>query len=190
MIRFARKEDGAMIAPLILVILKDMELPIFEEVSEEMVLSILEEAIADPAYRYGYKRGLVYEVDGKVAGIAFGYSSEEEPTIDVPLKNILKKYGIDDELELFVDPETLPNEWYLDTISVAADFRGMGVGSKLLDALPEMAKREGKKVIGLSVDEANPNAKRLYERHGFKAVEERMISGHLYEHMQKNILEK
>lgn len=187
MIRFARKEDGEMIAPLILVILKDMELPIFDEVSEEMVLSILEEAIADPEYRYGYQRGLVYEIEGKVAGIAFGYSAEEEPMIDKPLQKILKKYGINEDIQLFVDPETLPNEWYLDTISVGADFRGLGIGSKLLEALPEMAIRDGKTVIGLSVDEANPNAKRLYERHGFKAVEERMISGHLYEHMQKTI---
>ncbi|WP_321385210.1 GNAT family N-acetyltransferase [uncultured Enterococcus sp.] len=187
MIRFARKEDGAMIAPLILVILKDMELPIFERISEEQVLSILEEAITDPTYRYGYKRGLVYEVDGKIAGIAFGYSAEEEPLIDEPLKNVLKQYGIHEDVQLFVDPETLPNEWYLDTISVGADYRGLGIGSKLLEALPELAEREGKHVIGLSVDEANPNAKRLYERHGFSVVEERMISGHLYEHMQKEI---
>ncbi|WP_339102037.1 GNAT family N-acetyltransferase [Candidatus Enterococcus clewellii] len=187
MIRFARKEDGAMIAPLILVILKDMELPIFDEVSEEMVAAILEETIADPTYRYGYKRGLVYEVEGQVAGIAFGYSAEDEPTIDEPLKNTLKKHGFNENLQLFIDPETLPNEWYLDTISVGADFRGLGIGSKLLEALPELAKREGKSVIGLSVDKANPNAKRLYERHGYKFVEERMISGHLYEHMQKRI---
>ena len=36
-------------------------------------------------------------------------------------------------------------------------------------------------------DEKNPKAKKLYERHGFKVVGQRMISGHLYDHMQKNI---
>jgi ribosomal protein S18 acetylase RimI-like enzyme len=42
-------------------------------------------------------------------------------------------------------------------------------------------------VIGLCVDQANPNAQRLYERKGFAVVGEQMLSGHKYNHMQKNI---
>ena len=83
--------------------------------------------------------------------------------------------------------ETFPNEWYLDSISVSEDFRGQGIGSRLLEALPKLAKKANRSVIGLSVDEKNPKAKKLYERHDFKVVGQRMISGHLYDHMQKNI---
>lgn len=187
MIRFATKEDGRAIAPLILVILKDMELPLLDIVPEETILAVLAEAVADPTYRYGYQRGLVYEEDGEVAGIAFGYPNEDEPIIDEPLKKVLRKYNLDEEIRIFVDPETLPNEWYLDSISVDEKHRGLGIGSKLLDALPAMAKREGKDIIGLSVDKANPNAKKLYSRKGFNDVAEMMISGHLYDHMQKKI---
>lgn len=50
----------------------------------------------------------------------------------------------------------MPNEWYLDTISVDERFRGMGIGSKLLDALPEVAKASGKQALGLNVDFDNP----------------------------------
>ncbi|ALS03036.1 GNAT family acetyltransferase [Enterococcus silesiacus] len=189
MIRFATKEDGEAIAPLILVILKDMELPLLKIIPEETILAVLAEAVADPVYRYGYQRGLVYEQDGQVAGIAFGYPNEDEPLIDEPLKKILRKYNLDEEIRIFVDPETLPNEWYLDTISVDEKYRGLGIGSKLLDALPKMAKKDGKEIIGLSVDKANPNAKKLYSRKGFKDVAEMMISGHLYDHMQKKISE-
>ncbi|MEI5994746.1 GNAT family N-acetyltransferase [Candidatus Enterococcus mansonii] len=189
MIRFATKEDGQAIAPLILVILKDMELPLLEMVSEETLLAVLAESVADPDYRYGYKRGLVYEHDGQVAGIAFGYPDEDEATIDEPLKKVLRKHNLDEEIRLFIDPETLPNEWYLDSISVDEKYRGLGIGSKLLDALPQMAKRDGKEIIGLSVDKGNPNAKKLYSRKGFKDVAEMMISGHLYDHMQKKISE-
>lgn len=35
-------------------------------------------------------------------------------------------------------------------------FRGMGIGSKLLDALPEVAKASGKQALGLNVDFDNP----------------------------------
>lgn len=189
MIRFATKEDRKAIAPLILVILKDMELPLLEMVPEETILSILSEAVKDPIYRYGYQRGLVYEKDGEVAGVAFGYSAEEEPIIDEPLKKILKEHGLDSDIQLFIDPETLPGEWYLDSISVSEQYRGLGIGSKLLDALPEIARREGKNLIGLSVDKENPEAKKLYSRKGFVDVAERTISGHLYDHMQKKISE-
>lgn len=189
MIRFATKEDSQAIAPLILVILKDMELPLLEEVSEPIILSVLSEAIKNPIYRFGYQRGLVYEKDGEVAGVAFGYPAEDEPIIDGPLRRALKEHDLSQDIKLFIDPETLPNEWYLDSISVNEKYRGLGIGSKLLDALPEIAKREGKKVIGLNVDKENPAAKKLYSRKGFKDITEMTISGHLYDHMQKEISE-
>lgn len=187
MIRFATKEDGQAIAPLILVILKDMELPLLAVVPEPTILAVLAEAVAEPTYRFGYKRGLVYEEQGLVAGVAFGYPNEAEPVIDEPLKQVLRNHQLDDGIQLFVDPETLENEWYLDSISVDERFRGLGIGSKLLEALPEIAKRDGKSVIGLNVDKANSNAKKLYARKGFTDVAEIMISGHLYDHMQKKI---
>ena len=42
-------------------------------------------------------------------------------------------------------------------------------------------------MIGLNVDKANPNAKRLYLRDGFKDVGEIVISGHVYDHMQRKV---
>jgi ribosomal protein S18 acetylase RimI-like enzyme len=186
MIRFATSEDGLAIAKLVLVILKDMELPFVKEIGEAKTIEILTEAVKDPTYRYGYKRGLVKEVAGEIAGIAFGYPAEEEAIVDDALALVLKEMGMTDR-PLFLDPETFPNEWYLDTICVDEAFRGQGIGSELLDALDKMAKREAKSVIGLCVDQANPNAQRLYERKGFAVVGEQMLSGHKYNHMQKNI---
>ena len=156
MIRSATKEDGQAIARLVLVILKDMELPILEEVSEEQMIDLLAEATAYPTYRYGYQRILVYEHAGE-------------------------------DVRLFIEEETLPNEWYLDTISVDERFRGMGIGSKLLDALPEVAKASGKQALGLNVDFDNPGARKLYASKGFKDVTTMTISGHLYNHMQKEV---
>ncbi|TVS95539.1 GNAT family N-acetyltransferase, partial [Enterococcus durans] len=48
MIRFAKKEDAHEIAPLILVILNDMELPFLQKYGTTKTLEILEEAITDP----------------------------------------------------------------------------------------------------------------------------------------------
>lgn len=187
MIRYAKKSDAAAIAPLVLVILEDMELPFVQKYGAKKTLALLEESVAIPDYRYGYKRALVKEVDGKVAGVAYGYPASEEKMIDEPLITLLEKFGIPKDTRLFTDPETIDPEWYLDSISVAPEFRGQGIGGKLLAALPQIAKRDGEDVIGLSVDVKNPGAKRLYERNGFKTVANTMIAGHQYEHMQKPI---
>ena len=93
MIRFAKKEDAHEIAPLILVILNDMELPFLQKYGTTKTLEILEEAITDPTYRYCYTRGIVEELDGKVAGVAYGYTDADEPFIDKPLKKSSKNMG-------------------------------------------------------------------------------------------------
>lgn len=187
MIREARLTDAKAVGPLILVILKDMELPILNTMSEATLLELLEQAYQDPNYRYGYKRGFVEDVDGKVAGVIFGYPSEAEPTIDLAMQQLLAERDFAPDQKLFEDPETLPGEWYLDSISVAEAFRGQGIGAKLMAALPEIAAAAGKQTIGLNVDIDNDKARRLYERQGFQPVESMMISGHRYDHMQKDI---
>jgi GNAT superfamily N-acetyltransferase len=53
------------------------------------------------------------------------------------------------------------------SIGVAAEARGRGVGSALLDALLTLARERGYRAVSLSVDRRNP-ARRLYERKGFR----------------------
>jgi GNAT superfamily N-acetyltransferase len=53
------------------------------------------------------------------------------------------------------------------SIGVAAEARGTGIGSALLDALLTLARDQGYRAVSLSVDRRNP-ARRLYERKGFR----------------------
>jgi GNAT superfamily N-acetyltransferase len=53
------------------------------------------------------------------------------------------------------------------SIGVAAEARGTGIGSALLDALLTLARQKGYRAVSLSVDRQNP-ARRLYERKGFR----------------------
>ena len=52
------------------------------------------------------------------------------------------------------------------SMGVAANARGNGIGSALLDALLNLAREQGYQAVSLSVDRQNP-ARRLYERKGF-----------------------
>ena len=59
------------------------------------------------------------------------------------------------------------DELLMDGIVVKADHRGRGIGSMLLEAVFELARREGKRVVRLEVVNTNPSAQHLYERKGF-----------------------
>ncbi len=56
---------------------------------------------------------------------------------------------------------------YLENIEVAAALRNRGIGSKLLQAAEEAARRRGKRLLWLHTDEKNVGAHRFYERHGW-----------------------
>lgn len=59
------------------------------------------------------------------------------------------------------------DEMHIDPIAVSEKARGLGVGTKLLDASLVLAKSLGKKKMTLEVVDTNPEAKKLYERKGF-----------------------
>jgi len=187
MIRGAKKEDANKIIDLLMVIFRDMELPFLQTYGEEKTREILLVAMDEQDYRYNYHRGIVCELGGEIAGVAFGYPSNEEPLIDEAFTSILPEHSINQEDTLFKESETLPEEWYLDSISVDKGYQGKGVGTELLKALPHFAKVAHQKKIGLNVDYSNPKAKKLYEKIGYEEVEDILISGHKYKHMQKDV---
>jgi putative acetyltransferase len=59
-----------------------------------------------------------------------------------------------------------PKSGYLDQLCVAPAERGSGLASALMNE----AKRRSRGVIDLDVNEANPRARRFYEREGFTIV--------------------
>lgn len=66
----------------------------------------------------------------------------------------------------FVDAET-PEL----AIAVVPSKRGLGIGDELLQALLAQARDAGFRRLSLSVEPGNP-ARKLYERHGFRVVEQ------------------
>jgi len=55
------------------------------------------------------------------------------------------------------------------SVALQAEFRGAGIGTRLLRALLDEARARGVAAVSLSVQDANP-ARRLYERLGFVPV--------------------
>ncbi len=58
----------------------------------------------------------------------------------------------------------------LANIAVAADWRGRGIGSRLMDAILDAAARAGVRELFLEVRESNTRASVMYEHRGFELV--------------------
>jgi len=186
-IRPATVADTATIVHLEMTIIDQMEIPMVAKLGRDNIEQLLHDsALADDTARYSHTHATVAELGGAIVGVAFGYPSASEPHLDLTMQRLLaERFG--ELAELFPDVETLPDEWYLDSISVAESARGKGVGTQLLAALPEVVVAQGETVIGLNVDDGNPKARALYEREGFVAVGELMIGAHHYTHMQRDL---
>ena len=59
------------------------------------------------------------------------------------------------------------DELHILNVAVAPDFRGRGIGKRLLDRLVEEARALSVRAVTLEVRESNHTAIRLYERTGF-----------------------
>jgi L-amino acid N-acyltransferase YncA len=76
-------------------------------------------------------------------------------------------------------------------IAVLPQFRGVGVGSALLDSVLRVASEKGFKKVNLSVFSTNKNAMKLYKRFGFKKVGEKKKQFYLHgRYIDEIIMEK
>jgi len=140
---------------------------------------ILAQAYVRPHNEYSYENTLIAERDGKQVGMAFGFTSAQRRAFP---KNPLRdcegyprvRAGL---LGFLFHPmlrilETIPDDdFYLLSLAVEEDQRGMGVGSSLIEATEVRASEVGARRFSLDVAAKNDGAQRVYRRQGFEAYE-------------------
>lgn len=150
----------------------------------ENYLEVLTEVAQLAGTQYSYANSLVASVDGEPAGALCGYDGAALDELRAGTLAVVNKYN---PLDGPIDDETQPGEFYLDSIGVLPAYRGLGIGSMLINAMTETARNEGYGRIGLIVDFDNPKAEKLYARLGFRRAGTRMFFGHKMWHLQKTI---
>lgn len=62
----------------------------------------------------------------------------------------------------------LADEGEIQRVAVWPEYRGQGIGRKLMDAMVTFSRARGVRDIALEVREGNERARKLYESYGFK----------------------
>ncbi len=146
-------------------------------------LAVLETLARAEVSQYSFRNALVAEIDGVPAGAIVGYDGallrELRPITFALIRGKTGKV-------LEIEEETQPGEFYLDSVGVRPEFRGLGVGRELILKMCERAFSSGHDKVGLLVDAENPRAEKLYTALGFVRVAEKRFCGNAMRHLQKS----
>ncbi len=117
------------------------------------------------------ERALLAMNNGDVVGIA-GLQFRGREYLDPSLLTLRKHLGVGIFRAMFngwlLEHRVKKNELFVDTIAVAEQYRGLGIGNKLLQTVIDFSRRQNFSCVKLSVIGTNTRAKKLYERTGFR----------------------
>ena len=87
------------------------------------------------------------------------YVAEEDNKVKGFIMYTEKEYNIDNQVKRIT--------YAIDAIAVDKQYRGQGIGTKLIDKIKEIAKDNNVDAIELQVNAKNIAAKAMYEKYGF-----------------------
>ncbi|MBQ3209226.1 MAG: GNAT family N-acetyltransferase [Alistipes sp.] len=178
-IRSARVEDAATIARAVAMAIGDKEA--LHAYCGDDYMAVLTQIAATKGTQYSWQYALVAEVDGTAAGAVVGYDGDDlqllrEGTFAIVRQLTGRVPNIANETE--------GGEYYLDSVGVLPEFRGLNVGRTLVREFCNKVFATQHNCVGLIVDSNNPQAEKLYTSLGFERVGTRLFFGHRMWHLQ------
>ena len=144
------------------------------------VKSLMKKIFKHRRHYFSFDRSYFIEVDGKTAGMAQLHKRIPGNKEKTRLSLLLLKYlnwRFPTKITKLLRSERVMclatgKDCYLSNVGVYPEFRGQGLGTKLLGAVEEEVKSIGKKKIVLKAETHNKRAISLYERLGY-SIDER-----------------
>lgn len=183
-LRQAQPEDGAAAAPLIVNAIGDIAKHMTAQEDPQLVLDKINDMVRGTKTRHSHRFTYIAEVQQLIVGVLVLYHGSEAEALDRFLYDELRKNGH----QRTIEPEAHLDEWYIDTVSVDAQFQGRGIGSALLRHAEKIISATGGGKLALNVDTNKEKVIRLYLRHGFSISEPWTIIGEPFHHMVKTVL--
>ncbi|GGE70640.1 GNAT family N-acetyltransferase [Priestia taiwanensis] len=185
MIRQGIKADSKEAAILLYETLEGIAVKLTGGTTDEEVLATLEDFFQQEVNRLNYTNAFVKVIDNKLAGIMIAYHGKDAEAIDAPIIEHLRT--LKNDATITIDKEAEEDAYYIDTLSVNAEFRGQGIGTDLMKAAEDYAKEQGYDKISLNVEYDNERAHNLYTKVGFKEEKTITIIGKKFYYMVKEL---
>ncbi len=185
-IRQANKDESIQIAPLIYDAIGDIAYRLTGETNVQNMLTKLQLLVEDEHNRHSYLNTFVAVNDeaNQVLGIVVLYDGKKGDELDRSLeKALFNEYG----RTISIDVEAHHDEYYIDTLCVSSESRGLGIGTALLAFAEEQANSLGYSKLSLNVEVAKEQARALYTRIGFEETEPWTIINEPFIHMVKRL---
>jgi len=187
-IRQAVPEDNEQAVLLLFEAIGDISYVLTGATEEADALSAMRSLFRQPGNRLSFHNCTIIEIEGQIAGAMLAYHGSNAAELDRPLIERLAAMTAQNtpQNKVALPQESLPDEYYLDSIAVHHAFRGRGLAKELMKAFEEEAARRGYAKLSLICEQHNDNAKRLYLAQGYQSDGYRLfIAGHEYDHMVK-----
>lgn len=169
-LRPARLEDAPALAELVNHAGDGLPLHLWGKMADlgESAWDVGRRRAARPEGGFSYRNATVIEQQGECAGCLIGYPLPDRP----------EPIG-DDMPAMFVPLQELenlaPGTWYVNVLAVRPPLRGAGLGTQLLAHADAAGRALGKRGMSVIVSDANPAARRLYERCGYREAATRAM---------------
>jgi len=175
--RQALKKDASFIAELIAISSDGVALIEWtEEAEKNAEVSALEvgaRMYANDHGDYSYRNAVIAEVNGKAVGMLLSFPMGER-------QSVMPTAPPFDGSDVFAPYKYLeaPNSWYICGVALLPEYRGQGIGTKLLDIARQHACNHGFDKLSLVAFEQNVGSVRLYKRNGYHVVDRAPIVAH------------
>ena len=133
---------------------------------------------------YSYRNTIIAEVDGNRVGALVAYDGARYAALRAKTFGLVQQTsGMDLSRNAM---EAGPGEFYLDSMAVLSDYRGLGIGKMLICDRMDYALRNGFQKVTLLVDKDKPRLQQYYESLGFVFIEEMFVFGSWYNKLGKS----
>lgn len=180
-LRDATLDDAPFVARVVLAGIDmldiDAKLPDEQRAIYEHLMDICR--IDDTLYSYWNTR--IAEADGNRVGALVAYDGARYAALRAKTFGLVQQTsGMDLSRNAM---ETGLGEFYLDSMAILSDYRGIGIGKKLMRDRMDYAFCNGFQKVTLLVDKDKPRLQHYYESLGFAFVEEMFVFGSWYNKM-------
>jgi len=140
----------------------------------EDACEIIAEAFVKPNNEYSYENVFFAEQGEGICGMVSGYSYEMKKEFpdrilaesEIGKKGNIRRFHLISSLLMKAMGVKTPAEHYLQAIIVETDYRGMGLGKKLMNWFEKESLENGAQLISLDVSSKNQKAISLYKHQG------------------------